>query len=61
MIELQKLGLTHFVELTTSLEPGVWNLSITKREGGYSARSYLGNLSEVIARAVTDAGVDGGR
>lgn len=55
MIELIKLGRTHFVELTTTLEPGVWNLSVTKRQRGYTARSYLGKLSDVIGRAVADA------
>jgi hypothetical protein len=56
MIELVKLGQTHFVELTTTLEPGVWNLSVTKRKGGYSARSYTGKLSEVVGRSVAEAG-----
>lgn len=52
MEDLVALARTHFVELTTTPTPGVWNLVITKRIGGYSAQSYVGELADVIARAV---------
>lgn len=48
---LRTLGLDNFVELTTTNEIGKWSLVVTKRRGAYAARTFVGELADIVSRA----------
>lgn len=49
--QLQWLSEHNFVTIETTPEPGVWSLMLVPRKGGYSSRTYRGDLVEIVWRA----------
>lgn len=58
MEALLALAADWFVELSTTNEPGVWSLVVTKRVGGYAALRFSGDLADVIERALRGSAPD---